>query len=249
MNTQFVSGLLNPEAPTPEGLSAPGNACLDTRYAVYRNNVTSSLIDALEEGFPATQEILGPRYFRALAAEFVRKYPPESPLLSLYGTFFPAFLRLFPPLACMPWLADVAQLELALRESNDAPDYPVDASVQLAATQDDTIAQLVPHRHPSARWIDSRWPVYSLWQLRTTPTTDGAEQVLIVRPGMQVTACLLPACGIDFLETIDGDRSLGELAANLLELCPDIDIPALMHLLIKQGALAHFTRTQGMNTA
>lgn len=240
MNGQFVTGLLNPDAPTPDGLLAPGNGCLDTRYAVYRNNVTSSLIEALESGFPATREILGRRYFHALAAEFIRGNPPDSPILSLYGAALPGFIERFPPLSNMPWLADITRLELARRDSNDSLDCVCDAVQQLAIVTVEKLPQLVPQKHPSARWITSHWPVYSLWRQRTTPPTFEPESVLIVRPGLQVRECLLPVSGVEFLAAINGSRSLEDIAAVLFDQNPDIDLPALMSLLIDQGAISHF---------
>ena len=241
MNGQFASGLLNPDAPTPDGLRAPGNGCLDTRYAIYRNNVTSSLIEALEIGFPATRGLLGQRYFHAVAAEFIRDTPPDSPILSLYGAALPHFIERFPPLSNMPWLADIARLELARRESNDSLDCVCDAVKQLANVNPVILPQLVPQKHPSARWMTSRWPVYSLWKYRTTPATFEPESVLIVRPQLQVRQCLLPACGVEFLAAINGRRSLEELAVVLFEQNSSIELPALMSLLIQQGAISHFS--------
>lgn len=248
MKGHFVSGLLNPDAPTPEGLLAPDNGCIETRYAVYRNNVTSSLIEALEVGFPATREFLGQRYFHALAAEFVRGKPPDSPILSLYGAALPGFIERFPPLSNKPWLADIARLELARRESNDSLDGICDAIQQLDAATAETLPQLVPQKHPSVRWMTSRWPVYSLWRHRTTPPTLEPESVLIVRPGLEVRECLLPAGGVEFLAAINGRRSLNDIAVVLYEQNPNIDLPALMSLLIQQGAISHFSQPTGAIT-
>ena len=248
MNGQFVTGLLNPDAPTPEGLFAPGKGCIDTRYAIYRNNVTSGLIEALEDGFPATRELLGKRYFRALSAEFIRIEQPYSPLLSLYGAALPDFIEHFPPLANMPWLADIGRLELARRESNDALDYVCDAARQLATTTPEKLPQLIPQKHPSTRWIASPWPVYSLWKHQKTPAGFEPESVLIVRPDLQVHECLLPASGVEFLTAINGYQNLGDIAAVLLERNSTVDFPTLMSQLIVQGAISHFTCPTGVTT-
>jgi hypothetical protein len=245
MNAQFVTGLLDPESPTPAGLMAPAGGCVDTRYAVYRNNVTCSLVEALEQGFPATRELLGKRYFHALAAEFARAVPPDSPILSVYGASLPGFIEHFPPLAHMPWLSDIARLEMTRRESHDALDCAGDAAVQLTSTRSSDLPQLIPQIHPSVRWIESRWPVYGLWSCRATPASVEPESVLIVRPHLQVQVVRLLAGGIEFLQAVDGVLNLGEITSKLLEQNPAIDFPALLALLVQQGAIAHFSCPTG----
>jgi hypothetical protein len=241
MNMAFVAGLLDPSVAAPKELYVPLDACLDTRYAVYRNNVTISLIEALEDGFPATRELLGARYFRALAAECVRAHPPVSPMLIIYGEQLPGFIERFPPLSILPWLADVARLEYARRQATDASDRQPLAAGQLLELPADTMPALIPHRHPSARWVDSHWPVLSLWQQRGDPGTREAQQVLVVRPQLHVMETLLPEHGIDFLLAMDGCSSLGQIGNELLQQHPGIDIPALMKICIQTGALSHFT--------
>lgn len=244
MNAQFAAGLLNPEAAIPNGLMAPAGAGLEKRYAVYRNNVTSSLIDALEDGFPVCREILGERYFRAFAAEFVRSAPPVSPILSLYGDKLPHFIAGFPPLAKMPWLADIAKVELARREANDALDSTADAAATLAAAHPEQYPQLVPHLHPSTRWVTSNWPLFSLWNSRTTPDHSKPESVLVVRPALLVTVCYLPIAGLVFLQAVDGKRNLSDIAEVLGGKNLHTALPEVMPLLVQQAAIARFTCQQ-----
>jgi len=107
----------------------------------------------------------------------------------------------------------------------------------------DTLMNLVPQLHPSTRWIASRWPLYRLWSKQTLTLGDSSppEQVLVVRPVMQVHDYLLPAGGIPFLAATDGCTCLGDIAARVLQPCPDTDLPALLALLVETGALAHFS--------
>ena len=166
--------------------------------------------------------------------------PPDSPVLSSYGAALPGFIERFPPLSNKPWLADIARLELARRESNDSLGCVCDAVQQLAIVTSEILPQLVPQVHPSARWMTSSWPVYSLWRHRTTPPRFEPESLLIVRPGLQVRECLLPVSGIEFLAAINGSRGLKDITVVLFERNSNIGFPALMSLLIQQGAISHF---------
>ena len=81
------------------------------RDAVYRNNVTVSLIEALAAVYPATRRITGPDLFRAMARAHVRASPPTSPLLFEYGRGFPDFVAGYEHARDMPWLPDVARID------------------------------------------------------------------------------------------------------------------------------------------
>lgn len=121
---EFRAALLNPAHPVPAGLTDPEGRPAGKRFDVYRNNVTVSLMKALEAGFPAIAAFLGTENFRILAGTFVRQHPPASPVMQQYGAELPGFLEAFAPLRTCPWLGDLARLELALRSSYHAADAP-----------------------------------------------------------------------------------------------------------------------------
>ncbi len=84
------------------------------RLAVYRNNVVSSLSQALADIFPVCRQLVGEEFFAALSLEFIQQNLPSSPILSEYGAQFGKFITTFPPLASLPYLSEVAELEYAL---------------------------------------------------------------------------------------------------------------------------------------
>ena len=88
----FAAALLDPQLPCPDGLCSANGADPASRFSVYRNNVQSSLINALADSYPVVQQLVGEDFFRAMAAVFVQQHPPETPLMSRYGEALPAFL-------------------------------------------------------------------------------------------------------------------------------------------------------------
>src|SRR5690606_31278590 len=109
----FSAALLDPARPVPDALVSHSAGIPERRFAVYRNNVTVGLINALATRFPAVQRIVGEEFFRDMARVYVRAHPPRSRLLMEYGDDFADFVAGFGPVAELEYLADVARLEAA----------------------------------------------------------------------------------------------------------------------------------------
>ena len=89
-----------------DGLSA------SARLAVYRHHVFTTLTAALEATYPVVCRLVDRRFFGWVADQYVRVRPPAGPCLFEYGADFPEFVAAFPACAHLPWLADVARLEV-----------------------------------------------------------------------------------------------------------------------------------------
>ncbi|MBL8561032.1 MAG: putative DNA-binding domain-containing protein, partial [Gemmobacter sp.] len=144
---------------TPCTLEAVGR-----RFDVYRNNVAHGLSRALAARFPVVERVVGAEFFAAMAQVFLKTGLPQSPLLLAWGQDFPAFLEGFPPLAGLPWLPDVARLELARGAAYHAADAaPLLPEALMAAAADAGAARLA--LHPSLTALASRWPVVTAWAM------------------------------------------------------------------------------------
>ncbi|RYY81157.1 MAG: DUF2063 domain-containing protein, partial [Comamonadaceae bacterium] len=161
----FASALLDPAASVPPGLRAWNGSDVARRFAVHRNNVVGALVRSLADNFPVVRALVGPEFFGAMAADFVRSQPPRSPVLALYGAGLPCFIATFMPARELPWLAGVARLEWARVEACHAADAPaLDAAhAAVALAQPERTGELRPRLHPAARLVRSAHPVVSLW--------------------------------------------------------------------------------------
>ena len=99
MSTQaaFSAALLDIVLPCPDGLCSANGADPASRFAVYRNNVQGSLINALADSYPVVRQLVGDEFFRAMAGVFVQSHPPHSPLMSDYGRELADFISEFEP--------------------------------------------------------------------------------------------------------------------------------------------------------
>lgn len=244
----FAAALFAPDLPPPEGLTGRQQFAPQRRFAVYRNNVTVSLVDALASIFPTVQNLVGEDFFRAMARLYVTAHPPTSPLLFTYGESFPAFLENFPPAADLPFLADVARVERLRLDAYHAADAePLDPAA-LARVPADDLPAILFRPHPATRISRLTHAAGTIClRDRTGQSLEGVnpmapEAVLITRPHFEVAIEILPSGGATFFEALLAGQTLGE--ACLAASAEDADIPALIGLSLTSGAFSKIDLTQ-----
>ena len=235
-------------------------------FAVYRNTVMKSCIDALQANYPAVARLTGDEWFRAAAAIYVRESPPDDPSLLNYGELFAAFLsRYLPhaqPAASLPYVAGVARLDRLWTEAHTARDEtPLDAAV-IANLAPAKLATAVLYPHAAARWA---WfadaPVFSIWahhraaerkndeawqparQIEYDHVGDG-EGALLTRPRGTVEWVALDAAGCAFLDRCANGGTLAEAARDALAAQHGADLQQLMAALLHAGAFNRMSVTQ-----
>ena len=244
--TNFAAAVLDPALPAPPGLRVWNGSDPAVRFAIYRNNVVVSLVDALADTFPAVQELVGVDFFRAMAWQFVQAHPPRTRVMAWYGADFAAFVEDFEPAASVPYLADVARLEMGRVRAYHAADVDAVApqALQAALANPQQLAQLRLDLHPSLQVISSRFAVGSLWA-----AYQGMLQAADVDPALPQTALVLRR-GLD-VEVLEASAAAGafitalQQGASLLvaaSVDPTLDLPATLALLIRQHLITriHF---------
>lgn len=239
---EFARALLDPDAPPPKGLVAPGGVAT-RRFAVYRNNVVVGLIEALEQRFPVCLRLVGDEFFRAMAGVYVRRCPPRSPILAEYGDDFASFVAGFEPARDLPYLPDVARLEYAIGRAYHAADAaPLPLEV-IQSIPGDVLGDLSVSLHPSLQLAPSQYPIVSIWRTNTFDAqAQGvelgcAEDALVVRPRLDVEAYLLPAGGHAFLQALVADETLSAATDAGQRATPDFDLTACFRILLSSGAI------------
>jgi hypothetical protein len=233
--TAFAAALLNPDLPVPLGLTDPAGRHAPRRFAVYRNNVAVGLRTALEEGFPVTRAIVGDDFFAAMAQLFLRAHPPASPRLWEYGADLPAFLDRFPPAAHLPYLPDVARLELAIRHSYHAADAAPVPAAALALPPERLLSSRLTLA-PSLRILRSDWPLHAIWHFHHggPQPQAGAQDVAVFRPDYDPLPVALPQGAADFLLAL----ARGQTIAQAIDAAPsDHPLADTLTLLLTHGAI------------
>lgn len=249
----FATALMDSDLPVPQGF-ADTPARQSQGFAVYRNNVASTLSDALGERFPVCLEVVGEPFFRATTRAFAQKQLPTGPCLDDWSTRFPSFLATFPPAAGLPYLADLARLECTVWRSLHAADAHPLAEHAIAARLAD--AARLPAMGivllPSAGALASLHAVVSIWLAHQQPADirrfdfdpATAQDALILRPALAVQVVPLPPGGAAFVMALSTGADLATAVAHAYERSPRFDLETTLGTLIGHRAIVALTDTE-----
>ena len=243
----FAEALLAPQAACPEGVFSSNGAEPASRFAVYRNNVHSALINALAAAYPVARQLVGDEFFRAMAGLYAQAHPPTSPLISEYGSTFADFIQAFEPASSVPYLADVARLErLRVRAYHAADCLVLDQHCVLRQLQGCAqLGQLRVGLHPSLATLESSYAVVSVWAAHQA---DGAiaslnpwhaQGGLVLRQGLVVKVFAIDRGSVTFINRLNQGAGLEMAIADALKASDEFDLHLCLTLLISHDAITH----------
>ncbi|TVP88013.1 MAG: DUF2063 domain-containing protein [Thioalkalivibrio sp.] len=242
--SHFATAVHDPESALPPGLLGRAGEVPTARFGVYRNNVGSSLVDAVAANYPTIQRLVGTEFLRAMVQVYVRDTLPETPVLIHYGATFPGFVAAFEPAQRLPYLADVARIDWAWHQAYHAAEANPLGPEQLATIPADELAGRRMLLHPSAGALSSPWPALSIWHTNRHDATvkpvdlrSGGQDTLICRPAHEVGVWHLPAGGAGFLHALAGQATLSDAARQSAELTPAFDLTRTLQALLASGAI------------
>ena len=266
MSSQALAWLHALQADTdtvPAGLCTANGSSVAQRFAVHRNNVLSACVQALADTFPVTQAMVGVDFFKAMALVFAKQHLPNARRMAFYGEGFAEFIHHYPPAQSLPYLSDLAWLEMArvhAYHAVDVPQHQTDvalAQLQAALQQPQRLAAMRLHLQPDLTLIGSAWAVVSLWQAHQHPDTErdtllstlslpNAEGVAVFRSGDAVLCLPLSLADLCLWRHLSAGMPLGPAletatsAATALDL-PGPDIQHTLNVLIQHALITPLT--------
>ncbi|NCB56443.1 MAG: DUF2063 domain-containing protein [Gammaproteobacteria bacterium] len=246
--TAFYNALRDPELPLPDGLLTWNGSDPTPRFAIYRNNVMASLIDALADTCPVTQLLVGEAFFRAMAKIYIEQTPPTSPILADYGDSFPQFIADFPPAASVPYLADLTRLEILRVHAYHAADcdHSSYSNLEMALMDTASLPDLHASLHPSTGILSSPYAIASIWAAHQGTgrleniDPNQAEHVLVIRPLLEVDVLLIDEGTAQFIACLQQGTSLGLALALTSQQIPDFELTTALDVLIRNRVLLSF---------
>lgn len=158
--------LLRPWPRLPDGLGA------------YRANAQAQAARALGQACPTVAALVGEPGWAALAWDLWRHDPPVDGDLGCWGQGLPDWLQQHPLCdeagQALPWLADLARLDLAVQACERAVDGPA-ATPDLRSLADADPAACTLSLRPGSRLLASPWVLDGVWQAHRLPDDQRAE--------------------------------------------------------------------------
>ena len=154
----------------------------------YQANAAASAERALADAYPTVQQLLGHAAFAALAQALWQVQPPVRGDLTAWGDALPTFIASAEQLAGEPYLTDMARLDWALHQAQQAPDddAPV-IDLPLLGSADP--AALCLRLRAGHMVLVSPHPLHTLWAAHQGTAPDrfaAARQALAQRRGEAV---------------------------------------------------------------
>ena len=181
---------------------------------VYNGGYLARLVEVLRGDFGCVHDVLGGCAFERLVSRYLEQFPSRHPNLNQLGRHFPMFVARRRKLPQRAFLAELAQLELAVQVAFDADEFtPLEGDMLAGVPQerwDD--ARFVPN--PSLQLFAFRHPVdtfYQAWR-EGEPGDAPAPQrqfVAVFRKHDRVWRQRLPKASFAVLCALVAGRPLG----------------------------------------
>jgi hypothetical protein len=249
VQTAFRAALISSDDVITAELIADDGLPPSIRLGIYRNNVFSSLKQALIDAYPVVCRLVDERFFLYAADRFIRRHPPRQACLFRYGESFADFLANFPPSRHLVYLPDVARLEWLMNVAAHAENVsPLPASALASITQTDA-ADLVLRLDPSIGLLRSDWPVDRIWQANQHDADpdvsfdlgpNGAS-IEVRRYGNSIVFRLLDPASYAFREAVASGRRLEDAAELALAEDPVFNLSACFQDLFAEESVVGFS--------
>lgn len=210
---------------------------------IYRNNVRSAYGRALGDLFPAIRRLVGEEFFKALAAAYFTAHRPRARRVARYGDRFPKFLEKFPPVEHLPYLADVARLELlwlAAYHARDARPLSAGEAMARGGGAPENL-RLLPH--PSLQLFATQTGALSIWRhnkrglVGPLSVKEPCEWALVTRPETEVQVIAASKAVHDCAAALAGGTLLGEALETALAVDAKADPAAILQAIFEAGAV------------
>jgi len=202
----------------------------EARMAIYRANTFVC-------------QLVGDRFFAAVAQAFVRAAPPASSCLADYGGGFPLFLAAFKPAEGLPYLPDMARLDWAVHRAFHARDATALDPARVAAVEPALHGGLRLIPHPACHLVTSRYPVDRIWRAHQGDgdlaaidlTPDAHCSLLVDRQKGGIRLLVLGEGEYALLEALFAGVPLGEALAAALARDAALDLPGTLARHLQRG--------------
>ena len=193
--------------------------------------------EVLANRFPVTRALVEDDVFQGMAHAFIALWPPRSPVPITYGDEFGDFIDTFPLARPVPFLGDMARLEVARTGAYHAAAARPLTVGELAAFAPHAWERCLAVLHPSVRVVRSTYPIVTIWEAYVAGSQNPVdhsrpEDALVARPDLQVEIHRLPPGGAVFIQHLMSKSMFREAAKKAAAADPRFDLVTSLSVLL-----------------
>lgn len=216
---------------------------------IYRYSVMGCmLLGGLKLNFPLCLNILTEHNFNIVGAQYLKTQNVDSPDVNKVADGFPQFLAEFEKTQSIPYLSDLAKLELARRNVFSAKDEPTFNFYEFQAVSAEHHGQLIFQLAKSIEIIDVNYVIDELWIAMQEPNFEIANysiktesnSIIVYRQDLQVRMQSLNCNQQSFLKTIQTGVQFGQVCEQVQPQLVEQDMSELLVEAIQQGWIIGF---------
>lgn len=220
-------------------LGHPGGAMrgrAGERQSIGSINAVEALANALAQRFPVVKRLAGDEFFNTMVQAYAVADFARSSVMLRSGDSFPAFIDHFEQARPIPYLGDVARLEMARAVAHRAADVASLGPDAFAAFPSDRLCHIRVSLHQSLSVVASLHPIYSIWHMnrdpvRFTPMSPWVgEAVLISRPRRVRTRRITHGDAV-FIFALRAGYNLADAMAAAAQVVPGVSAGSLAMLI------------------
>ena len=245
LQQSFAADLWEEELNRLDAVVMDGRLPAERLFQVYRNNFWISAEDALAGIYKVIKRLVGAEFFSFMVNHFLRSYPPRYGNMIQLGSDLPVFLSDFKPVEELPYLADIARLELSYHQVFHAAETrPFNPQV-MKEIPSEKIALLHFDMSSNSRLVYSPFPIFQIWSVnqdqyegdQNVNLKSGSESVLITRPNLEVKLLKLDQVEARFLQYLIAGNNLGQATEAALLISKKFNLEAVLTKFLAAGTL------------
>jgi hypothetical protein len=224
---------------------APKDLIPADSIAIYRGSIIGNLSQTLASTYPVCCQLVGEKFFGAMAVQFIDRFPCTSPNLGDYGVEFPRFLASFEPIAHLSYLPDVARLEWHWHKIFSSEDVqPLDLE-KLGAVPQQEWENLIFSLAKNAVLLKSVYPIHRIWQVnqpdyqgdQSINLEEGGIRILLWRQAYEMHMDFPTESEWELLSAFQAKAPFGQICQQLSD---TVDVESLFPLFVQRGWITCF---------
>ena len=151
--------------------------CAERQFHVYSDSIRGRFQKTLETFYPVSAKLVGSDFFLHMSNQYIARTKSAEPDLDQYGHDFAEFIKNYPEVSSLPYLADVARLEWALHRLSKTEEAPTFDFARLQQRDPSACYFELPR---ATSLIASAFPIHDIW---TANQVEEPEELVLDAEG------------------------------------------------------------------